>query len=291
MNSECNKTVVIRGILFVFSVFLLGLSYNLIFLPNDLVIGGVNGLSIIVGSITDFDPQLFIYIANAVLIILSFICLGVQKTKKTIVGAILYPIMVTFTVPIAEVLIPYFAFDEFWITALFAGLSFGFSSGMVFRYGYSTGGSDIMISIFTKYFKLPEGQSMLAINILIIIFGGFVFGFEMMIYALLVLYLSSIILDKVMFDISNGKVFYIFTRKEKQVEEIILKEFKTGFTILPTKGGYSHTERTLLMAVLPNREYYHFKNRILDVDSSAFFIITDCYESQGGYKKENIPYV
>ncbi len=290
MSQSVEKKTIIRGILFVFSVFLLALCYNLLLLPNELVIGGVTGLSIIADEMLGINPQIFIYISNGVLIGLSYLLLGKEKTKNTIIGAILYPIMVTFTVPIANVLIPYFQFEEFWITALFAAITFGISNGMVFRYGYSTGGSDIMISIFSKYFKFPEGRSMLFINILIIAIGGVVFGFELMIYALMVLYLSSIILDKVMFDISNSKVFYVFTKREKDVEKIILEEFNTGFTVFPTKGGFSHKSGTVLMAVLPNRDYYHFKNRILDIDRNAFFVICDCYESQGGYKKDNIPY-
>ncbi len=289
-ENDTIKTIV-RGSLFVFSVFLLAFSYNLLFLPNDLVIGGVGGIAIILNDLTGIDSSLVIYIANGILITLSYFLLGKEKTKNTIVGAILYPVMITLSLPIATFLLPYMNFNDFWITGLLAGLSFGLGSGMVFRYGYSTGGSDIMISIFSKYLKFPEGQSMLFINIMIILVGGLTFGLEMVIYGLLVLYLSSLILDKVMFDISNSKVFYVFSSKEKEVEKVILKEFNTGFTILPTKGGYSKKDTTLMMAVLPNRDYYHFKNRILDVDPGAFFIICDCYESQGGFKKKNIPYV
>ncbi len=289
--NEDKLTEIVRGTLLVFSIFLLALTYHLFFLPNDLVIGGVSGLSIITNSAFNIDPQIFIYVSNAFLILMSYIFLGKEKTKNTIIGAILYPIMITFSEPIAELLIPYFAFDDFWLTALLAGTLFGLGSGLVFRYGYSTGGSDIMISIFSKYFKAPEGRSMLVMNIGIIFAGGFIFGLELTIYALLVLYLSSIVLDRVMFDLSNSKVFYVFTKNEKDVKNVILKEFKTGFTVLPTKGGYSHEDGILLMAVLPNRDYYYFKNRILEVDDKAFFIICDCYESMGGYKKKNIPYV
>ncbi len=291
MNEDVRKTTIVQGTLFVISVVLLALCYNLFLLPNNLIIGGVSGLAILFQDIFKINSQIFIYVSTFVLVTLSYFTLGKEKTKNTIIGAVLYPVMVTLTEPIAEVLLPYFTFDDFWIPALLSALIFGFSSGMVFRYNFSTGGSDIMISIFSKYFKFPEGQSMFLLNILIIIFGGFVFGLELMIYALIVLYISSLVLDKVMFDISNSKVFYIFTRKDKLVEKIILEEFKTGFTVLPTKGGYSHINGTVLMAVLPNREYFHFKNRILEEDEKAFFIICDCYESLGGYKKKNIPYV
>ncbi len=291
MKEDSNKKIIVRGVLLVFSIFLLALSYNLLLLPNDLVIGGVSGLAIIFTRITGFNDAIFIYSCNAILITLSYFLLGKEKTKNTIVGAILYPIMITFTVPIAHVLIPYFNFDDFWLTTLLAALTFGLGSGMVFRYGYSTGGSDIMISIVTKFFKLPEGSSMLFLNLIIVSAGGLIFGLEMMIYAIIVLYISSLVLNKVMFDISNSKTFYIVSEDEENIKKMILEEFKTGFTIMPTKGGYKNKGGSMIMTVLSNREYYHFKNRVLEIDSKAFFVISDCYEAQGGYKRKNIPYV
>ncbi len=290
MENETTKTVV-RGILLVLSIFLLALCYNLFFLPNELVIGGVSGIAILVNKLFDINSTIFIYSCNAILLIISYFTLGKEKTQNSVVGSLLYPLMITFSEPIANYMLPYVQFEEFLLTALIAALVWGFSSGMVFRYNYSTGGCDIMVSIATKYFKLPEGKSMLFINILIIMFGGYVFGLELMVYALLVLYISSLVLDKVIFDISNSKVFYVFTRKPEEIKSLILTDFKSGFTILPTKGGYSEKEGDLIMTVLPNREYYHFKNRVKKLDKRAFFIICDCYESQGGYKKKNIPYV
>ena len=103
--------------------------------------------------------------------------------------------------------------------------------------------------------------------------------------------ISSVFIDKILYGISDSKVFYIFTRKPKILKKVILEEFESGFTILPTKGGYSHTRGSLLMVVVSNRDYYKFKNKILEIDPNAFFVIDDCYEVNGGMRKSNIPFL
>lgn len=291
MEKEEYIETIVHSLILVFSIFLSALTYNLFLVPNNLVIGGVSGLAIILKELANINDTIVIYSANAILLVLSYFILGSSKTKKAVVGAILYPVMITFTIPIAKFLVPLFVFEEFWITVLITSILYGFSSGMIFKYHYSTGGSDIIISICSQLFKVQEGKSMRVLNFLIIAIGGYVFGFQLMVYALIILYLSSLVLDKVLFEIGDSKIFYVFTGEVKKVEKVILNEFKTGFTVLPTEGGYSHKKGKLLMTVLPNREYYHFKHKILEVDDKAFFIISDCYESQGGYKKKNIPYV
>lgn len=285
-----NKQIVLKGLSFVFAVFLLALSYNLLFLPNDLVIGGVSGLSIIFQKTLNINPQIFIYVVNFGLIILSFALLGKEKTNNTIIGAILYPCMITFTTPIAKMLLPYFTFNEFIMVAILAGIMNGFSNGMVYRCGYSTGGSDTVVLIMSKYLKMSEGKAILINDILIIGVGALVFGLNKAIYALIVVVISSTIVDRIIYGISNSKVFYVFTKKDREVKKTIFEEFKTGFTILPTKGGYSHENGILIMCVLTNRDYYKFKKRILELDPKAFFVICDCYESQGGYKKHKLPF-
>lgn len=288
MNMNENKEEIIKGLIIVFSVFILALCYNLFFLPNNLVVGGVSGLAIVLQESMGINPTLFIYASTGVLLILSYIILGKDKTMNTVVGSILYPVMITATVPIANYLIPYFNFNDIYLIAFMSAILYGLGNGLVFRYEYSTGGTDIVTSIFAKLFKFPEGKSMLLSNILVIFLGGYVFGLYLMLINLMILYISSLVLDKVMFDISNSKVFYIYTKEDEKVKKIILEEFKTGFTIMPTVGGYSHSKGTLIMAVLPNRDYFSFKSRILEEDDKAFFIITECFESMNGYKKKNI---
>lgn len=291
MDENVDVKIIFEGIAFVLGVFLLALCYNLFLLPNNFAFAGMSGIAIILHKLTGINPTTFIYIANFTLLIISFIFLGWDKTKKTIVGTLLYPMMITFTLPIAKVLMPYFQFEELIITAVLAALFYGISNGLIFKSGYTTGGNDVIMQLLNKYLHIPESKGLMVVNVIVIICCAFVFSIEIGIYALIIMFISSLLIDKVMYGISDSKVFYIFTRKPKILKKAILEEFESGFTILPTKGGYSHTRGSLLMVVVSNRDYYSFKTKILEIDPNAFFVIDDCYEVNGGVKRSNLPFM
>lgn len=288
-NTVDYKEIISQGVFFVIGTLLVALAYNLFLFPNDLVVGGASGIAILVEGITGFSANLFIYIASVVLIICSFIFLGYEETKNTIIGSLLYPLFLTFTTPVARVLLPYLEFEETFVTIAFAALFFGVGSGLVYKCGFNTGGTDVLVRISSKYLHIPEGKSIMIINSSAVIFAGFVFGIDKVIYAIIIIAISSLLVDKILIGISDSKMFLIYTRKLDEVKKII-DSFKTGYTLLPTEGGYSHKKGVIVMCAIRNRDYMHFKETILDVDPTAFFIINDCYEVNGGVKQPNLPF-
>ena len=76
-----------------------------------------------------------------------------------------------------------------------------------------------------------------------------------------------------------------------KVKKLIEEEFMTGYTIFPTVGGYSHIRGAMIMCVIRNRDVNLFKQMILEIDPTAFFVISDCYEVQGGVKRSNLPFI
>ena len=284
-------SIVARGLIFTFGVALLALNYNLFLLPNELVIGGTSGIAIILNKILGINPEVFIYIASFVLLIVSFIFLGIEKTKNTIIGTLLYPLMITFTTPIAKVILEHLVIEEMLLTVLVSGVIYGLSNGLIFKSGFTTGGSDVIMQLLSKYLKIPEGKSSFYSNVIIILIAGVVFGIVQVIYAIIILYISTILIDKILIGISDSKVFYIYTRKSEEIKKLIIEELKTGYTVFPTIGGYSHSKGEMLMCVIPTRDYYIFKESVLNIDKNAFFVINDCYEVNGGVKKKNLPFI
>lgn len=285
------KDALVVGITFVFGVFLLALSYNMFLLPNNFVVAGMSGIGIALESLFGLNATVFIYASTLILLVVSFIFLGKEKTKNTIMGSILYPIMITLTAPIANALNSHFPIDDMMLILLFSFITYGGGNGLIYKYGYTTGGNDVLMQLLNKYLKIPESKGLMAVNIIVILFGAATFGYMKAIYATIILMLSTLFIDKIMFGIADSKLFYIYTREEKKVKKAILEELESGFTILPTKGGYSHTKGNLIMCVVPNRDYYLFKNRILEIDPKAFFIIDSCYEVNGGVKRSNLPFL
>ncbi len=289
--SKDTKETILTGVSFVFGTFCLALCYNLFFNPNDIVVGGMSGIAIVVNHLTGFNSQVFIYVSSTLLLIVSYLFLGKEETKRVIIGTFLYPLFITFTTPIANLILPYFTFHEMIVTVALASLLYGFSNGLIYKYGYSTGGGDVIIRLLSKYLHMSEGTSVLLFDSFIVLLGGFVFGVEKAVYAVIIIVIASSLVDKITIGISNSKKFMIYTRESRKIKILIEEEFKTGFTIFPTVGGYSHLKGAMLMCVIRNRDTHLFKERILEIDPHAFFVISDCYEVQGGVKRSNLPFI
>ena len=289
-NSDV-KEALIEGIFFVVGVFLYALCFNLFLIPNDLAVSGFSGVAIVVQKLFGWPASTFIYITNAILLVVSFIFLGWKLTKRNIAGSIMYPLMITVSEPIANFLDNYIIGDDFYLVLLFAIILYGVSSGLIYRTGFSTGGSDIIMQILNKYLNISESKAMIGANSLIIIVGMIVFGFNKGVYSFIILICSTYFIDKIMFGLSDSKVFYIYTKKLRKIKKLILDDFQTGFTSIPSRGGYSQKRGFMIMCVVSNRDYYLFKQKILEIDPQAFIIINSCYEVNGGVKRRTLPFL
>ena len=285
------KKAIIDGISLVLGVFLYALCFNMFLIPNDLVVSGFSGVAIVVQRLFGWSASAFIYITNGILLIVSLIFLGWKMTKRNIVGSVMYPVMITVSEPIAKFLNSYIMGDDFYLILLFAIIMYGVSSGLIYRTGFSTGGSDIIMQILNKYLKISESKAMIVANSLIIIASMLVFGFTKGVYSFIILICSTYFIDKLMFGLSDSKVFYIYTKKVRKVKRLILNDFQTGFTSIPSRGGYSRKRGFMIMCVVSNRDYYLFKQKILEIDPQAFIIINSCYEVNGGVKRKTLPFL
>lgn len=263
-------------------VFILALNYNLFLVKNELVIGGVSGLAIVFNSLWGWNNQVFIYVVSFLLLILSFILFGFKKSTPAILGTILYPVMITFTHPLAELLSEYFLFEDFITTIAFTSIIYGIASGLVYKMGYNTGGSDIVMQIMCKYLHMPEGRATFISNLVVVLFAGIVLGVNKVVYAIIILYISSLIVDKMLIGISKSKLFIIQSNKLSDLENAIINDLKLGVTVLQAKGGYSNKKQDMLLCVVPTNDYSLFKEIILTIDKDAFLIVNDCYDIEGG---------
>ena len=289
-NSETREAI-FQGLFFVIGVFLYALCFNLFLIPNDLVVSGFSGVAIVVQRLFGWDASIFIYIINGLLLLVCLIFLGWKATVHNLAGSIMYPLMITFSIPIAQFLDRYIIGDDFYLILLFAIILYGVSSGLIYRAGFSTGGSDIIMQIVNKYFKISESKAMILANVLIILVGMLVFGFNKGVYSFIILICSTYFIDKIMFGLQTSKVFYIYTKRVRKIKKLILNDFQTGFTVIPSRGGYSRKRGFMIMCVVANRDYYLFKQKILEIDPQAFIIINSCYEVNGGVKRKSLPFL
>ena len=277
---KVNKKSLTRIIYFILGLFSFSFGFTFFLLPNNLVFGGVSGLSIIFKELFNFDTSLFVLIVSVALLGLSFIFLGKEKTFGSVLGSLLLPVFLELT----NILSKYVVLEEIELilSAIFGGLLAGVGLGLVYKAGFTTGGTDIINQIMHKYLKISLGKSMLIVDMLIVSSSIFVFGLNNFAYALVVLYIMTNMTDRVILGVGKKKAFYIVTDKTIEVKKYIIDTLGHSVTVLDAVGGYSKDNQKLIFCVIPTREYYVLKEGINKIDQEAFFVVCDAYEVFGG---------
>lgn len=274
------KKLIRRYFILLLSLLISAVYFNLLQLPSQIVTGGTSGVSIILNSYFNLEPSTVIFILSMCLLLIGFIFLGVEKTSGAVVSAIIYPIFVEMTSNIGE----YISIDlsDKILISIFLGILSGVTTGMVYKVGFSNGGFSIISEIISKYKKISISNTSFVINLIIVLIGGASFGWTMVLYAIIVLYIYSVVLDRVLIGVSKNKALYIISSKEEELCDYIMNSLKHGVTIFDVKGAFLEKKRRVLMTVIPNREYFRLKEGIKAIDKDAFFIVTDSYQVYGG---------
>lgn len=269
-----------RCAIFIWGVLVYAIAFSIFFSPQNIVTGGTTGLSIIVEYLFGIDTSIFVFLSSTVLLILGYFLLGKSTTIKTIFGVILLPIFMEFS----SIFQRFFDLSNtsLFLTIFFGGIMMGLGNGMIIRSGFSVGGFQTLYQIFYKYFGISIGKSTLWINGLLIFISSFFFGFSNALYAIIGLYISSVVTDKVMLESSIMKTFYIVTEKEKEISQYLIENLGFGVTKMNATGGYSNENKKILMCSVPTRQYYLTKEVIQELDKDVFFLIVDTYEIYGG---------
>jgi len=282
LNLEHPKLTFKRLITFLVGITLYAVAFNIFFLPFKIVIGGISGISIIFNYFLGIEPYLFILIGSLILIMISFILLTKKQTMTYIFGSLMLPLFIYFTSPLTSMNLLEGA--DILIVIIFGAMMMGAGTGLIFKTGFLTGESDIMCQIVAKYLHTTPTKALLTISGIIIVFGGLLtttetYDFLKVIYAIVALYISSTVSEKVIIGISSNKTFYIFTDKVEEVKQYIKNEFNISYTILKATGGYSNHREHVIMCVIPTRDYFKIREGLIIIDPNAFFVATDAYET------------
>jgi len=272
-----------RLVVYVVCIILAAVSYNIFYVPNNIVTGGMGGLAIVFKSAFGLSTSIFLMMSTLILLILSYIFLGKEAAKKNIACAIFYPIMVTLLEPLTKNV--HIEFNSYLFTILIAVLSNSIPMGIIYKIGYNTGGSDMINQIICKFKKTSVGQASNYINLLIIFTSSFVFGISKSIYAVFALLIGNKIVDFIILGNSDSKLCIIKTKNVEYIEDFLKNDFNVGYSLLESSGGIDKKKRKTIMCIVTSREYYRFINLILDIDPNAFFVTHDCYEVLGGVSK------
>ena len=268
-----------RVLYFVFGLLVYSIAYNSFFLKNNLVYGGTGGIATILQDY--LDPSLTVFLISILSIVLTYIFLDKETAINSIFGAILLPVLIRLT-SVLDFSIPN---DDLMLLAIFGAVLAAVGNGIAGKTGFSTGGMDSIVHLLSVNCKISRGRSFFIVNGIIVLLAGFKYGWTTLLYALIIIYIMSIVTDKVILGISQNKTFFIVTQEEEKVKEYIQKNLSRALTILDAHGGYTNNKKKVIMLVIPTYEYFKAKEGILEIDPNAFFTICDSYQVYNAYTK------
>ncbi|QQZ10302.1 YitT family protein [Heyndrickxia vini] len=259
---------------------IVAISFNVFLLPNEVASGGVSGISTILHGLFGWKPAYVQWAFNIPLFIAGLIFLGVQFGIKTLVGTAFLP----FVVYLTEGWEPWT--NDPLLGALFGGIGVGLGLGIVFRGKASTGGTDLAAQIINKYTGFTLGMCVIFIDGLVVLSAAIVFDIEKGLYALIGLFVTSKTIDLVQVGLNRSKAALIITEKQQEIREGILNKIDRGVTKLTAYGGFTESERPVLMCVVDQTEFTKLKQLVKTLDPTAFVVVMDASEVLGeGFKR------
>lgn len=275
---------------FVFQIFMVaiagiigGFSFCSFFQPAQIIPTGLSGLAQIIhnlfySQLIDIPTSVIYLIINVVLFLISLRLFGWKFLVLTFVGLATYTLaMEFFSIPalVAQA-------DDVLLYSIIGGFLYGFGVGLAYRYGGSTGGSDILAMLINKFFpKLKRGVCILFINIVIIILTVITSGLQTALYALIVAVISSFATDFVLDKIKKVRAFYVICEDEEKIAEEILKRYHRGVTRIDCQGMFSKKEKSLLVSLIPDVDTEELKYLIKQIEPNAFVFSSVVSETYG----------
>ena len=256
-------------------------SIEMFLAPNQIIDGGIVGISIMLNYLSGIELGLFTFVLNLPFLILAFTKLG-----KRFVFSTLYAVSV-----MSAVLLIHFRpiTSEPLLATFFGGSILGFGVGLVLRSGGSLDGTEILSITVSKKIGFSVGQIIMFINIFIFIAAGFVFhSAEKAMLSMLTYFLASKVIDMVLEGFDDSKSVQIITDYAFEIGNSIIKNMDTSVTYIDAIGGYSHTPKKIIFCVIARLEINKLKELVKEIDPNAFISIENVHEVEGRrFKKTN----
>lgn len=273
-----NYTMIIVG------AFILAAGFVFFITPHKIVPGGVYGISIVLHYIFGTPVGAIALLFDIPLTLVAIKILGPRFGAKTVVGFVMTAVFVdglTYfygTKPLIT--------DDVLLSSIVGGVFIGIGLGLIFKTKATSGGTDIVAMIISKYTHLPVGRLLIMVDSTIVLFGLIVFkDWKIPFYSLIVIYITGKILDTFLEGISYEKVLFIVSEKTEEIKSKIIDDLNRGGTLINGKGIFHGDNKTILFTVVNRREVTILQEFIHRVDPRAFVTVLNASEILGeGFK-------
>ena len=268
---------------------LYALAYNIFYAPNLVAMGGLTGLGQVLNALIPVLPVgTTVFVMNVPLFFLGWKFIG----GHLLVSSLYAMTFSSFAIDVMDMIYQFPPMDTM-LAAIFGGALLGAGIGLVFSKGATTGGTDLIARLLKlKFAWLPMGTLVLIPDFIVIVLAAIAFGkVESALYGLVSLFITSKVMDMVLYGMDSSKVAYIISDSCKEITDAVMA-MDRGATILHGEGAYSGDEKKVLMVAFKQKEIVPLKEKVNEIDPHAFLIVCDAHDVLGEgfrtYSKDDI---
>lgn len=267
-------------------------SVSFFILPNNILSGGVAGITVALQPIIPVNSVLMINILTIGLFIIGAIFLGKKFAVRTFLSTIIFDVGVSaFSYYVSKLPADTFIVEPY-LASIYSGLITGFGLGICFKANASTGGMDIPALILHKYTTLSSGEAVAVVDFLTICLGLATYGLEPALIGILSVITSGFAINRsVLLGSYKAVNVMIISDQYERIQNYIAQDMNGTSTILEAKGGYTHEKKPVIMTVITQKSYPKLENRVKEMDPYAFVIVSDVNQVFGEgytYKEEDL---
>lgn len=263
--------------------FIAAFALEVFLVPNNIIDGGIVGISIILSYLTKLNLGLLIFVINIPFFLLAFSKIG----KK-------FVIQTFYAIGMLSLFLNMFSMynhptsHDLLLSTVFGGIVLGTGVGLVLKNDGSLDGTEIMSLVLSKKFGFSVGEWIMAFNVFIYGASGLVFGWNRAMYAVLTYFIAFRVIDIVLEGLNSAKSIRVISDKAHEIGDELLEKLDLGVTYIKGVGAYSGAEKTIIYCVVSRLEMARMKEIIKNIDPSAFISVVDVHEAYGGRTKGSV---
>lgn len=276
-----SKMISITGILL--GALLIAVGLYFFWAPSSLAAGGVSGLAIVIKALLPFIPiGVIIFALDTIMFAIGFLTLGKSFGVKSLFCSLSVSILTTILEFIWPVWQP--IGDDLLLQLIFGALLIALGQAIVFNLDASSGGTDIIAKIISKYTRLPIGFSLMIADMVVVLFATLILGLEKGLYAALGVIGTTQLIDYFISGLEIKRYIMIVPTSHemgKLISSYILDELGRGATIYKGTGAYSNEEKEIITTVIDRKEFVELRRELLRIDPNAFMTAQNLHEVIG----------
>lgn len=281
-NRNRTRTLLLKSVMILLGATLSSIGLEIFLIPNNIIDGGIVGISIMSSYLTHFPLGIFTFCLNVPFLIMGYRQIGKTFVLSTLFAIICLSVGVSLLHPISGLT------HDVFLAAIFGGIINGAGVGLIIRAGGSLDGTEMIAIIFDKKISFSIGEIVMFFNVFILGAAGFLYGWDRAMYSLVTYFIAFKVIDIVVEGFDSSKGVMIVSDCYSDIAAALTDRLGRGVTLLEGQGGYSRLETTVIYVVVSRLEITKLKSIVLGFDSDALITIGNVEVAGKKYRKKAI---